>query len=103
MKKAVFWVVAPCSLVHTDRRFRGAYCLHDQDDESSDDESGKLLRNVGQFLPDYTMQHPRRQPSSFYISFSTVAKELKEEAADNGPFQFGSAVILSWGRGVTAL
>jgi hypothetical protein len=28
MKMAVFWDVAPCSPVETDRRFRGAYCLH---------------------------------------------------------------------------
>jgi hypothetical protein len=25
----------------------------------------KHLRNVGQYLPDYTVQHPRRQSSSF--------------------------------------
>jgi hypothetical protein len=30
MKMAVFWDIAPCSLVHTDRRFRGTYCFHDQ-------------------------------------------------------------------------
>jgi hypothetical protein len=30
---AVFWVVAPCSLVEVYRRFRGAYCLHHQGDE----------------------------------------------------------------------
>jgi hypothetical protein len=28
MKVTVFWVVAPCSFVEIDRRFRGAYCLH---------------------------------------------------------------------------
>jgi hypothetical protein len=28
----VFWDVAPCSLVETDRRFRGAYCLYHQGD-----------------------------------------------------------------------
>jgi hypothetical protein len=26
MKMAVFWDVAPCSLVDSDRRFRGDYC-----------------------------------------------------------------------------
>jgi hypothetical protein len=26
-KMTNFWVVAPCSLVNIDRRFRGAYCL----------------------------------------------------------------------------
>jgi hypothetical protein len=30
MKMFVFWDVAPCSLVEIDRRFRGAYCLHNQ-------------------------------------------------------------------------
>jgi hypothetical protein len=28
MKMAVFWDAEPCSLVDTDRRFRGDYCLH---------------------------------------------------------------------------
>jgi hypothetical protein len=32
---AVFWVVAPCSLVEVNRRFRGACGLHHQGDESS--------------------------------------------------------------------
>jgi hypothetical protein len=30
MKMIVFWDVAPCSLVDSDRRFRVAYCLHHQ-------------------------------------------------------------------------
>jgi hypothetical protein len=30
MKMAVFWDVAPCSLVDIVRRFRGTYCLHHQ-------------------------------------------------------------------------
>jgi hypothetical protein len=30
----------------------------------------KFLRNVGQFLPDYAVQHPKTQPSSYlYNSF----------------------------------
>jgi hypothetical protein len=27
---AVFWDVTPCSLIDTDRSFRGTYCLHYQ-------------------------------------------------------------------------
>jgi hypothetical protein len=46
MKMAVFWVVAPRS--------------------RSDDGGSKDLWNVGKFLPDYTAQQPRRQPSSNY-------------------------------------
>jgi hypothetical protein len=33
MKIRAFWDVAPCSLVGIDRRFRGAYCLHHQDED----------------------------------------------------------------------
>jgi hypothetical protein len=33
MKIAVFWVVAPCSLVEFYQRFRGPCCLHHQGDE----------------------------------------------------------------------
>jgi hypothetical protein len=36
----VFWNAEVCSLVVTDRRFRGAYCLHHQVD---DDGGGVLL------------------------------------------------------------
>jgi hypothetical protein len=32
-KMAVFWVVAPCSLVEVYRRFRGPCCLHHQGNE----------------------------------------------------------------------
>jgi hypothetical protein len=31
-KMAVFWVVAPCSLVEVYQRFRGPWCLHHQGD-----------------------------------------------------------------------
>jgi hypothetical protein len=50
-KIAVFWIVAPCSLVEVYRRFRGPCCLD--------------LWNVGKLLPDYTALQPRRQPSSY--------------------------------------
>jgi hypothetical protein len=32
MKVRAFWDIALCSLVGVDRRFRGAYCLHDEGD-----------------------------------------------------------------------
>jgi hypothetical protein len=40
MKMADFWDVAPCSLVEAYRRFRGANCLHHEDDDSVVMESG---------------------------------------------------------------
>jgi hypothetical protein len=36
-KMAVFWVVAPCSLVEVYRRFRGPCCLHHQVTHRPDD------------------------------------------------------------------
>jgi hypothetical protein len=63
MKAAVFWVVAPCSLVDVYRRFRGACSLLQQGDRA-DDAGSTYLGNVGKRLPDNTSQQPRRQPSS---------------------------------------
>jgi hypothetical protein len=48
LKIAVFWVVAPCSLVEVYQRFRGPCCFHHQGN-----------------LPDYMALQPRRQPSSY--------------------------------------
>jgi hypothetical protein len=59
--KAVFWVVAPCSLVEVYQRFRGPCCLQPH---RPDDGGSKDLWNVGKLLPDYTALQPRRQPSS---------------------------------------
>jgi hypothetical protein len=36
----------------------------------SDDGGSKLLRNIGQYLRDYMVQHPRRQPFSYSICSS---------------------------------
>jgi hypothetical protein len=58
-KMAVFWVVAPCSLVEVYQRFRGPCCLHHQ--------GGKLL-------PDYMALQPRRQPSSLFTFVTDLKK-----------------------------
>jgi hypothetical protein len=43
MKIAVFWVVAPCSLVEVYQRFRGPCCLHHQGDECAEPRfSGRI-------------------------------------------------------------
>lgn len=54
MKMAVFFDVAVFNVVHTNG------CIID----NSDDEGSKLLLSVGPYVPDYTMQHPGRRPSS---------------------------------------
>jgi hypothetical protein len=37
VKMAIFWVVAPCSVIEVYRRFRGACCLHHQGNHCPDD------------------------------------------------------------------
>jgi hypothetical protein len=37
--------------------------LHHQGDNRPDDGGSKYIWHMGQFLPDYTAQHPKRQPS----------------------------------------
>jgi hypothetical protein len=60
MEMTVFWDVAPSSLVGTGRRFIDAFIALMMEAVST---SG----NVCQFLPEYTAQHSRRQPSSVGI------------------------------------
>jgi hypothetical protein len=62
-KMAVFWVVAPCSLVEVYLRFRGPCCLHHYGYYRPDDGGSKDLWNIGKLLPDYTALQPRRQSS----------------------------------------
>jgi hypothetical protein len=53
---AVFWVVAPCSLVEVYQRFRGPCCLHHQ---------GESLLNYYQttrcYNPEYSNLHTHRR------------------------------------------
>jgi hypothetical protein len=58
IKAAVFWDVAPCSVVDTSRRFRGTYCLHHE--------------GYGQYPSDNTEQHNNRQPSSLKTQVRTA-------------------------------
>jgi hypothetical protein len=75
MKMAVFWVVVPCSLVEVYWHFRGACCLHYQDNSSSSpcwwrQQVHLKLWNMGKLLPDYTAQQPRSQPSSSVFKYN---------------------------------
>jgi hypothetical protein len=64
-KITAFWVVALCSFLEVDRRFRGTYCLHNQDDANHvGDISSTCLGNVGLLLQDYTEPFSRRLSSS---------------------------------------
>jgi hypothetical protein len=82
MKMAVFWVVAPCSLIEVYRRVTDACCLHHQD--------SKHLWNVGKFLLDNTVQQPRRQPSSRKVFLSECRSRF---GAPFSPVPWGTAQI----------
>jgi hypothetical protein len=73
VKMAVLWDVASCILVDIDLRFRGAYCLHYQGNVGGN----KYLWNVDQYLPDCTVQHPRRLPSSYSSPWDSEISPIK--------------------------
>jgi hypothetical protein len=88
---AVFWDVAPCSLVEIYRRFRGSCC-----DDRPDDGGSKHLWSVGKLLPDYTTQQHRRQTlhtrrrenlksQSLYVFISMWMCELRERTTYVAP------------------
>lgn len=57
----VFWGVAPCCLVKSDRRFGGAFCGQYY---RPDYGYRKHIWNVGYFLQEYTEQYLARRPCS---------------------------------------
>jgi hypothetical protein len=54
MKIAVFWVVAPCSLVEFYQRFRGPCCVHHQGDEAA--RTSETLVNFYQTTRCYNLE-----------------------------------------------
>jgi hypothetical protein len=61
-----FWHVTPCSLIDIGRRFRGAYCLHHQDDEmmetvSSSETSVNIYQTTRCSIPEDSRLHTRRR------------------------------------------
>jgi hypothetical protein len=61
IKLTAFWDIAPCSLIECDRRFKGTYCLHQQDDASIIALMIEAVSTsvVGYILRDYTAQYPK--------------------------------------------
>jgi hypothetical protein len=76
MKMAVFWVVAPCSLVEVYRRFRGACCVSHQGDRPDDGDS-KHLWNV-KFYQRFTRLHgAKSQKTAIFLLAAARASHLK--------------------------
>jgi hypothetical protein len=71
-KMAVFWVVAPCSLVEVYQRFRGTCCLH---------HPGTHLP-IRRYNPEdsHLRTHCRENLKSYYLGFDYRPKSLYSEA-----------------------
>jgi hypothetical protein len=78
---AVFWVIAPCSLVEVYQRFRGACCLHHQGDEWMMMEAARTsetLVNVYQTTRCYSPEDShlrtyRRENLKSYLIYREIA------------------------------
>jgi hypothetical protein len=71
IKMIVFWDVAQCSLVETDPRFRGAYCVHHQRDPKRQSSS-----NSSPWEPEISLSKP------LWGGYCTVRSE-----GDSKPFE----------------
>jgi hypothetical protein len=85
-KMAVFWVVAPCSLVEIYQRFRGPCCLHHQGDRSYEAaRTPETLVNFYQtsrrYIPEDSHLHTHRRENlksySVYLLIPIHIKILK--------------------------
>jgi hypothetical protein len=76
---AVFWVIAPCSLVEVYRRFRGDYCLHNQGAEaaSTSETLVNFYHTTRRNNPENNNLHPKNQ---FMILEGTEKNLYNKEA-----------------------
>jgi hypothetical protein len=99
-KMAVFWVVAPCSLVEVYQRFRGSLLP-----PSSGREAARNLWNVSKLLPYCTVLQPRKQPSSYSPPWEPQILPTVRTSFFNLQYLFISPVnvFLSFGREPTVI
>jgi hypothetical protein len=66
---AVFWVLAPCSLVEIYQRFRGPCCLHHQGDDYSSETLVNFYQTTRRYNPeDSHLRTNRRENIKSYMS-----------------------------------
>jgi hypothetical protein len=87
MKIAVFWVVAPCSLVEVYQRFRGPCCLHHQGDNPEDSHL-LSLRNLLTDINTENVSHSRLS-----ASFNTPSVKGTKKGHTHA---YWRAVLLEW-------
>jgi hypothetical protein len=72
IKMVVFWDVAPCNIVHTDGRFRDAYCYHIH----GDDRAVNISEMSVNFYRTTRCNFTEGSPSS--VELSWIATETKK-------------------------
>jgi hypothetical protein len=77
MKIAVFWVVAPCSLVEVYQRFRGTCCLHHQGDRPHRRENLKSykIENVETFEITSILRNTVKGMRTYYM----ISKDIRQQ------------------------
>jgi hypothetical protein len=85
MKMAVFWVVAPCSLVEVYQRFRGPCCLHYQGDKlmmeaaSTSETMVNFYQTTHCYNPEDSHAHSKYFRISLQRLFSVIVTHLKAQ------------------------
>jgi hypothetical protein len=69
VENIVFWDVMPCSRLDLYRRFRGTCQFYFRVEQQVFRGGSRFLRNVGDFLPDFTTSCPMIQYSSYLRLF----------------------------------
>jgi hypothetical protein len=79
LKMAVFWVVAPCSLVELYRRFKGACCLHHQialimEAARTSETSVNFYQTTRRYNPENSHLHTRRRENlkSYFLFIDLI-------------------------------
>jgi hypothetical protein len=73
-KVIAFWDTAPRSLVYVDRRFKGAYCHHHQDDY----EGGMAVKSIRFNIPERCHIHTIRSRENLKSYYSVVCRLLND-------------------------
>jgi hypothetical protein len=78
----IFWDVAPCTFIETDRLFRAVYCLYDQsDDVPCGANFLKRQKNYGEFaqrITDFKMEPVSNTETSVSV-YETMRRNIPED------------------------
>jgi hypothetical protein len=76
MNMAAFWDTPPCGLVYVDRRFRGAYCIYHQGDQSTSTRLHGAIFQKAAILKSFQLKN-------FSMLCVSVVRTMKQFVEDN--------------------